>query len=190
MMLLLTVLTLTSIATGQAEIRPGPTDSVPTLAGSWRFDPDRSEQPGDQLGRRRSGGLQPGAGGIRGRFGGREERSPAETRELLEQFRAPRQLAIELSDSTIAVGADLRPPETLFLDGKRASVDTVGAVVTRTTARWKDGRLELERKAGRMTVKERYRVDPTSGLLVVDITAEGGVRKLEWRRVYQPAQPR
>lgn len=194
MLALLTVLSLSlaAIPAGGSE-PPDDTrrpDSIPALTGSWRLDPDRSERPGDQLNRRGRGGLRPGAGGVRGSFGGREDRSPAETREMLEQFRAPQQLAIHLADSTISVGADLRPAEVLYLNGKRTTVDTVGTVVTRTTARWKDGRLEVERKAGRMTIKERYRVDPASGLLMVDLTVEGEMRKLEWRRIYQPAQPR
>ncbi|MHB1330196.1 MAG: hypothetical protein ACYC2K_18505 [Gemmatimonadales bacterium] len=189
MLVLLTVLSL-SLAASRPEPPVVLGDTIPGLAGSWRFDPDRSERPGDQLDRRGRGGLRPGAGGVRGRFGGREGRSPEEASEMLEQLRAPQQLAIDLADSTVSIGADLRPAEVIRLDGRRATVDTVGTVVTRITARWKDGRLDVERKTGRMTVKERYGIDPVSGLLTVDLIAEGGMRKLEWRRIYQPAQPR
>jgi hypothetical protein len=101
---------------------------------------------------------------------------------LGEVLRAPQQLAIDQSDSTVSFGADLGPRRPLYLDG-RATVDTLGDMTARSSkAKWKKGRLEVERDAGDFVrIRETYWIEDDRLIVLVKVE---GPRKIEVRRVY------
>jgi hypothetical protein len=110
---------------------------------------------------------------------------------MIELLRAPYQLAVEVTDSTVVMRADLGVARPLFLDG-RETVDTLGDLTPRSSkARWRKNRLEVERKVDRGgRLRETYWIDPDTGALVVDVRLEGLPRKLELRRIYRRATDR
>lgn len=165
------------------------------LAGDWRFDPSRSDDLETKIDQLRNGGragVGPRSGGIGGSVGGRPGggfggNGTSDMGESL--LRTPVQLSLEVADSAVRMRVDLGLTRPLFLDG-RTTVDTLSDMSERrSSARWKKDRLEVERKAGRFgKVREDYRVDGDTGLLLVRVTVEGP-RKLELTRVYQRVGP-
>jgi hypothetical protein len=109
---------------------------------------------------------------------------------MLQTLRPPQQLSFDSGDGGLMVRADLGIARTLYLDG-REMVDTLGDMTVRTSkAKWKKGKLEIERKVGDFSkVREIYWLDPETGFMVVDVKLEAGPRKAEARRIYERASP-
>ncbi len=193
-------------------------DPPPRLAGDWKLDPALSESFQDKMrnrggrfsggppggggfGGRRPGGF--GGGGISGRGGrggrggqggypeeGIEPSRGGRGMEILDAMRPPVQLSIQQSDSTVTMAVDLGAPRALYLDG-RASVDTLGDMsIRKSSARVKKGKLEVERRVGELSrLSEKYWFDAEHDFLVVDVTIEGPMGKVDVRRIYQPVKP-
>ncbi|MBL8985050.1 MAG: hypothetical protein JNJ80_02180 [Gemmatimonadetes bacterium] len=172
------------------------------IAGDWRYDALRSEELADKMPNRVGGlpGIGPRPGGIGGGTGGRGGRGGRGAPEggvgmmgpeqIGSLFRAPYQLAIETTDSTVVMRVDLGVARPLFLDG-RTTVDTLGDMTPRSsTAKWHKNRLEVERKVDRGgRIRETYWLDVESNSLVVDVRLEGMPRTIELRRIYSRAAP-
>ncbi len=188
-------------------------DPPPKIAGEWKLDPTQSESFQDKM-RNRGRFAGPGMGGFGGRrpggmggFGGRGGRGGGGGRGgypqeggseggrpdrmgIFDAMQPPVQLSIQQSDSTVTMTVDLGAPRALYLDG-RASVDTLGDMsVRKSKARIKKGRVEVERKVGEFSqLTERYWFDADHNFLVVDVTMEGPMGKVDVRRVYLPVKP-
>ena len=104
----------------------------------------------------------------------------------MQVLRPPQQLSFEAGPDQLIVRTDLGLARPIHLDG-RETVDTLGDLSVRTSkAKWKKGKLEIERKAGDFArVQETYWVDPKTGSMVVDVKVENGPRKVSGRRIYQ-----
>ena len=208
---------LLSVAT-HLPIRPSahpPSDPPPPIAGDWKLDPTLSESFQDKMrnrgrfagpgmgggmGGRRPGGFGGGGiGGRGGRGGGGRGGYPEEGGDgnrrgqgmvVLDAMRPPVQLSISENDSTVTMAADLGAPRALYLDG-RASIDTLGDMsIRKSNARVKKGKLEVERKVGEFSkLTEKYSFDAENHVLVVEVTIEGPMGKVDVRRVYQPVKP-
>ncbi len=175
------------------------------IAGDWRYDALRSEELADKMPNRvgglpggigpRPGGIGGGTGGGRGGRGGRgaapeDGNGPMGPDQIGALFRAPYQLAIETTDSTVVMRVDLGVARPLYLNG-RTTVDTLGDMTPRSsTAKWHKNRLEVERKVARGgRIRETYWFDVESSSLVVDVRLEGMPRTVELRRIYSRALP-
>ncbi len=169
-----------------------------------RGGPGGEGGPGMEPGGRPGGGPPMGGGfGGRGRggFGGRgrgeggpggpggEGGPPPGMRVLFESARPAERLVITSDDSTLSVAGGEGPLETWHPDG-RAEKDVVEDVDVETRARWKDGRLDVERKVGNAgSVRRVYSRDAKSGYLIVEMKVAGGRMpgSREFRLVYSPA---
>ena len=189
---------------------PALDDPPPKIAGDWKLDPAQSESFQDKMRNRGRfagpgmggfGGRRPGMGGFGGRGGrgggrggypqeGGLEGGGPDRMGVLDAMRPPVQLSIQQSDSTVIMTVDLGAPRALYLDG-RASVDTLGDMsVRKSKARIKKGKVEVERKVGELSqLTERYWFDADHNFLVVDVTMEGPMGKVDVRRVYLPVKP-
>ncbi|NOT08301.1 MAG: hypothetical protein HOP28_08845 [Gemmatimonadales bacterium] len=170
---------------------PAPAQA-PSIGGLWRFNAEKSERIEDkiQAARGRPGGIARGAGGPGGggTLGRRTEGSlPPLT---VMSFAQPvLQVLIRQDDSTVSISDAVGQMRTVDTRGQKITeIQRTGDELT-TTAKWKEGRLEIEREfedQGR--VRERYSIDAATKQLVVEIKLSGILRRdIELRRVYDPA---
>jgi hypothetical protein len=134
-------------------------------------------------------------GGIRrgpqnGRQGVRQEDALASERELAAMIVPVLQLLIRQDDTTVTIsdaGGQMQP---LATDGRKVKETLLSGAELETQARWKDGRLTIDRKQSKVgSVREVYFVDVASRKLILEIrlTSKSLPRALEFRRVYDPA---
>jgi hypothetical protein len=178
----------------------GPRHTAP-IAGLWRFNAERSAQgdrkpdedrpslgPGEAG--REPGGF-PGGGG--GRGGPRRSRGGpgyGDPAQIMPSLRPILQLLIRQDDSTVAISDAAGQMEVFRTDGRKVMETLLNGDESETVAKWKDGVLSIERKLGKSgMLKESYRIDSLSMMLVVEVKASGSrlPRKIELRRVYDRA---
>ncbi len=179
-----------------------------TLTGTWKLNQERSAEerkaetgkdpellrgrgkPAVGMdGRARGGGggapPEPAAGGGgRGGPGGLGAMSP--------YARSPRQLAIAQTDSTVTITTPDGRTEDLYLDGRKAKLEIPGAEPIETSARWKGGKLILERKFGSTgSVRETYFLGAEGKELEVDVRITGAelTQPMDMKRVYDLVPP-
>jgi hypothetical protein len=157
---------------------------APALAGLWRMSGENSEGngPGEQ-----SGGLRRGGPRMRGGPPG----SQAGSAQLMSHARPVLQLLIRQDDSTVSISDAAGQMEVFRTDGRKVKEELLDGTDIETSARWKDGRLEVERRYGKAgTAREYYGIDPATHQLVVEVRLSGGslARNIELRRVYDPAK--
>lgn len=96
-------------------------------------------------------------------------------------------ITIEQNDSTLTIRDNQGLPQLLYLDGRKFEEPTGGAEPKQTVAKWKDGKLTVERKLGGIgMIRETFTLDPDKHRLVVDakLTSPDLGKTLEIRRVY------
>ena len=190
----------------------------PRLAGTWKLNAEKSDRPEEAIreatrpedpvnpgkgfssggGRPRvgrsgaaagsRGGAEAGATGG-GRAGGGTG-GGAGTGPLMLYVRPMPQLIVEQTDSTLAISDPTGIPRTLHPDGRKVSEPMLNEEQLELSAKWKSGRLLLERKLGTIgTIKETYLVDPATRQLIVlvNVSSPQLARAVELRRVYDPA---
>ncbi|HJR35912.1 MAG TPA: hypothetical protein VJ817_13235 [Gemmatimonadales bacterium] len=97
------------------------------------------------------------------------------------------QILVVQTDSTIVISDDASLPQTLYLDGRKSEEPMPGAESMFTTAKWKDGKLTVERKLGGSgSIREVYTLDAAKRRLMVEakLTSAELQGTLEVRRVY------
>jgi hypothetical protein len=113
---------------------------------------------------------------------------PARMRRAVEAVRdAPDRIFLVRTDTTAVLSFDAEPPVTLWTDGREVvRVWPDGETVT-VRAQWKDGTLRITRELKEdLEVTETYRL--SGRRLVVRTIVEGPIpRRIELRRVYEPA---
>jgi hypothetical protein len=180
-----------------------------SLAGTWKLNAEASDKPmeklqeatsaapkvkegygsmKDRVGAGRIAGEQDSSG--RGRSGG--GRSGGGTLSLpgadFARIMHPAvMITIEQSDTVLTIRDDQGLPQLIYLDGRKFEEPTAGSEPKQTTAKWKDGKLTIERKLGGIgSIRETYVLDPEKHRLVVDarLTSPDLGKTLEIRRVY------
>jgi hypothetical protein len=102
-------------------------------------------------------------------------------------MRPAAQILVVQNDSTIVISDDASLPQTLYLDGRKVEEPMPGAESMYTTAKWKDGKLTVERKLGGSgSIREVYTLDAARRRLMVEAKLTSGELQgtLEVRRVY------
>jgi hypothetical protein len=184
------------LALGLGLMAAGPIQSqsppAGTLAGLWKLNPELS----DRIEEKFRDALRTGAfyGGVRRgpQTGPRQRREDAVTaeRELAAMIAPVLQLQIRQDETTVTIsdaGGQMQPFAT---NGRKVKETLLSGTELETQARWKDGRLTIERKQAKVgTVKEVYFVDQQSRKLILEIrlTSQSLPRALEFRRVYDPS---
>jgi hypothetical protein len=102
-------------------------------------------------------------------------------------MRPATQILVVQNDSTIVISDDASLPQTLYLDGRKVEEPMPGAESMYTTAKWKDGKLTVERKLGGSgSIREVYTLDAAKRRLTVEAKLTSGELQgtLEVKRVY------
>lgn len=102
-------------------------------------------------------------------------------------MRPAAQILVVQTDSTIVISDDASLPQTLYLDGRKVEEPLPGAESMLTTAKWKDGKLTVERKLGGSgSIREIYTLDAAKRRLLVEakLTSAELQGTLEVKRVY------
>ncbi len=148
--------------------------TAPSAGGSG--DPTTGGGAGAAAGR---GARGEGGGGGRANLG-----------PLMLYIRPLAQLVVDQNDSTITISDPSGTPRTYRADGRKVTEDMLNGEQLEITAKWKGGKLQIERKLGSLgTLKESYSMDPASKQLVVDVSVSGAQlpRTVDLHRVYDPA---
>jgi hypothetical protein len=184
---------------------PQPAPQGVSLAGTWTYDPDDSDQPGRMGG---GGGYGRGGGGFGGGFGrggfgggmggrgGRGGGTGPGGEEGDSTLRRPAgRLVIAQTDSTITISP--RNPRdsleyTLYFDGRDiAAPDALGGSRARISGRWHRRQFEVSRELPNgATVTEGYELARHGQRLVIHIRFARGrdeqaMAMPEFRRVYE-----
>jgi hypothetical protein len=100
------------------------------------------------------------------------------------------QLLIRQSDSTVEISDAGGQMQFFRTDGKKVKEELLNGEQLETTAKWKDGKLNIERNIGKEgSLKETYYIDPISSKLILLLRFNGArmSRPLDLRRVYDLA---
>ena len=158
----------------------------PVLAGTWRLDSVRTEQP-KFVG---SSGIQRSDLGTRGMYDaparGREALDPE---ALMRALRPVLQLRIQQTDSTVTLSDGTGELSTYRTDGRKVKEPQLVGEDIEISARWRDAQLTIERKVPELaTIRESYYMDPSTMQLIVAVRMSGSKlpRDIEVRRVYDP----
>jgi L-aminopeptidase/D-esterase-like protein len=192
---------------------PAAAQSSPTLAGTWRFDPGRSAEER----KAETGNVAAGRGMVRdptrGGGGGGSDVRPSGAERIpvagggeraaggglaglgpMASFARPQpQLVIVQTDSTVALSLPNGVTEVYRLDGRREKIEVPGGEPIETSARWKSGKLTIERKFGSTgSVREVYSLaaDGRELMLEVRITGAEIPQPIDQKRVYGRVQPK
>ena len=180
-----------------------------SLAGTWKLNSSESDNPAQKLqallekgptvvsGMREGRGRpSTGAGRLDRPESGSANVASASAAGSAELRRGPfarvrkpaAQILVVQTDSTIVISDDANLPQTLYLDGRKVEEPLPGAESMYTTAKWKDGKLTVERKLGGSgSIREVYVLDAAKRRLTVDAKLTSGQLQgtLEVRRVYE-----
>ena len=179
---------------GGSEIIP----EYPDLSGSWVLNESTSDLAGpgerdEMIGTGGSvDGRPPGGGRRGGGRGGRGGGMHFDPEVVAERLRllvdAADAITITQTDSTLTIVNRNGLERVLFTDGREVEyrIRDVGEV--KAKARWKDERLEVERKLDviGLKLKEKYERSQDGKHLQVDVELSGGrlIRTFKARRVY------
>ena len=100
------------------------------------------------------------------------------------------QIIVVQTDTSIVISDDASLPMILYLDGRKVEEPMPGAESMVTTAKWKDGKLTVERKMGSTgSIREIFTMDPAKHRLTVEakLTSAQLQGSMEIRRVYDAA---
>lgn len=171
-----------------------------SLAGKWKLNTEASDDPQAKLDAVTSAAPMVntgyaarsnpvGAGRVAGeqrgeKMGGAKSLPGADFGRIMKP--AP-VITIEQNDSVLTISDNQGVPQLFYLDGRKFEEKTGGAEPKLTTAKWKDGKLTIERKLGGIgTIRETFTLDSEKHRLVVDakLTSPDLGKTLEIRRVY------
>jgi hypothetical protein len=181
---------------------------TPSFAGTWKLNANESDNPALKLqallekgptvvsgmreGRGRpstgAGRLDRPESGSSGAAGASAAGAAAmRSGPYARVMRPAAQILVVQTDSTIVISDDASLPQTLYLDGRKVEEPLPGAESMFTTAKWKDGKLTVERKLGGSgSIREIYTLDAAKRRLMVDakLTSSELQGTLEVKRVY------
>jgi len=179
-----------------------------SLAGTWKLNPNASDNPAQKLqallekgptvvsGMREGRGRpSTGAGRLdrpeRGSSGAASASAAGaavmRSGPFARVMRPAAQMLVVQNDSTLIISDDASLPQTLYLDGRKVEEPLPGAESMFTTAKWKDGKLTVERKLGGSgSIREVYTLDSAKRRLTIEAKLTSGELQgtLEVKRVY------
>ena len=176
-----------------------------SLAGTWKLNPGESDKPMEKLQEATSAAPQvregygstrdrvgagridgeKGGGGSSVRSGGGGASLPGV--DFARIMRPAATITIEQDEATLTIRDDQGLPQILYLDGRKSEEPMPGAEPKLTTAKWKDGKLTVERKLGGTgSIKETFTLETEKKQLVVEakLTSPTLGKTVEIRRVY------
>jgi hypothetical protein len=193
------------LAAGSAVPAAGQTVS---LAGTWKLNVKESDNPNEKL----QAALEKGPTIVDGMREGRGRPSTGAGRldrpesgsstagaasaggaaamrsgPFSRVMRPSPQIIVVQTDTSIVISDDASLPVILYLDGRKVEEPLPGAESMVTTAKWKDGKLTVERKLGSTgSIREVFTMDPAKHRLTVEarLTSAQLQGSLEVRRVY------
>ena len=174
----------------------------PSFSGSLKLNKEASDDaraklqeaseagPRTRSGMGSGGRVRVGAGGVDGERGGGAKQSGIGSLPGLDFGRvlnpAP-QIIVEQTDSTLIVKDERSVPQVFYLDGRKVEEPVPDSDPRVTTAKWKDGKLTVDRKLGALgSIREVYSLDAAKKQLVVEakLSAPQQSVTVEIRRVY------
>lgn len=187
------------LAAGSAVPAAGQTVS---LAGTWKLNHEESDDPRVKIqeateagpvvksGMGSGGRVRTGAGRVDGESGGGKSAGGVTSLPGAEFARIARPadiITVEQNDTIVVIRDDRGLPQVFYLDGRK--VEEAGASVEPnvTIAKWKDGKLTVERKLGGTgSIREVFLLDSAGKKLVVDakLTSTQLGKTVQIRRVY------
>ena len=158
-----------------------------SLAGTWSYNPEDSDQPG-RMGSRGRGGFGGfggrggfvGAGGDMGGRGGYPGGGRGQGRggDVMDSTlrQPPGRLVITQTDSSLTIGLRDSVAYTLFFDGRDVGApDLLGGPSVRLSGRWHKSRFEVSRQLSNgATLTEAYQVTRHGQRLVIHILIARG----------------
>jgi hypothetical protein len=179
---------------------PQPAPAGVNLAGTWLYNPDASDQPGQMGGGGYGGGRRGGFGGGfggRGGFGGGgrgeggdegggRRRGGGQPDSTMTR-EPPGRLVIAQDDSSLTISP--RTPRdsvsnTLFFDGRDVSATALGGAVETLRGRWNKSQFVVSRDLpGGGTLTESYEVTKHGQRLVIHVKIDRGRNASEQERV-------
>lgn len=189
---------LLALSMGLLSVAPLPLRAqARSIAGLWRYNATTSERvdeprPRGEMGQEFPGGPGgPRGGGMGGGPRGRGRPSSPESSEQVMTFLRPvLQLLIRQDEHSVSMSDATGQMQTVRTDGQKVKEYSLSGEEIETSARWKDGKLIIERKFGSAgNVRESYSIDPLTHLLLAEVRVSGGglAKAIEMRRVYDPA---
>ncbi|MGQ0702296.1 MAG: hypothetical protein ACT4PM_04095 [Gemmatimonadales bacterium] len=174
-----------------------------TLNGTWKLNPERTAEeaevqkgrdPTTREGYGRTGSVRPGTGrtdpqGGGGSGGGAPGGgvAPAGLGPVGVYARPLPEVMIAQNDSTVTLNDPSGQPRILWLDGRKETVQMPGTEPMEISARWKGGKLTVERKFTSLgSVREVYSLSKDGKELIVDVrlTAPALTQPMDSKRVY------
>lgn len=176
-----------------------------SFAGSWKLNKEASDDPQAKLheateagprvstGMSSGGRIRAGAGRIDGESGGGASAGGRGAGSLpgpdFGRAMYPAEIiTVEQNDTILIIKSDRGLPDIVYLDGRKVEEPMPGSEPRITTAKWKDGKLTVERKLGGIgSMKEVFILDSARHRLVVEakLTSAQLGRTVEVRRVYE-----
>lgn len=177
-----------------------------SFAGTWKLNTAESDNPAEKLEAATSAApkVKEGYGSTRDRVGagridgekgggsgGRREGGKANLPgpDFARVMRPAATITIVQSDYLLTISDNRGLPQLIYLDGRKVEEAATGAEPKQTMAKWKDGKLTIERKLGGIgSIREIYALDPEKHRLIVDakLTSPDLGKTLEIRRAYDP----
>jgi hypothetical protein len=173
-----------------------------SLAGKWKLNTEESDDPqakleavtsaaptvntGYSTSRRNPVGAGRIAGEQRGEMGGGGAKSLPGA-DFARIMKPAALITIEQNDSLLTIRDNQGIPQLLYLDGRKFEEPTGGPEPKQTVAKWKDGKLTVERKLGGIgAIRETFTLDSEKKRLVVEakLSSPDLGKTLEIRRVY------
>ena len=176
--------------TGSFDIGPAPVSAVPagvSLAGTWTYNADDSDRPGQGAGMRGAGGrggFGGRGGGDFGGFGGEGEggggegsdrggRGGRSGREVLDSTlrQPPRRLVITQTDSTLTISPRDSVSYTLYFDGRNVvAPELLGGTRVSLSGHWHKKQFEVAREMpSGATITQSYEVSRHGRRLVIHV---------------------
>ena len=164
-----------------------------TLTGTWKFDPQRSAEErkvetgsdpraGEGMARDRPRGPPPVPG---------QRSGPAELGAMARFAMPSPQMVIVQADSTITIALPNGVSETYRLDGRKETIEVPGAQPIEISARWRGGKLTVEKKFGSTgSIREVYSLAAQGKELRIEVRITGAdiPTPVDQKRVYDLIQ--
>lgn len=178
----------------------------PTLAGTWKLNREASDDPNERMQEARE--PAPDAETGMGR-GGRPRTSTSVSRSggsgsrpsvggggggggamgggvFIRVLRPAAQMTVEQNDTIVIIRDEGGIPQVIYLDNRKVEEPAPGGELMQVTAKWKDGKLTVERKSPTTSIKEVFTLDAAKRRIVVDakLTSAQMQGAVSIRRVY------
>ena len=173
-----------------------------SLAGTWKLNVKESDDPRVKIqeateagpsvrsGMSSGGRVRTGAGRIDGETGGGKDAGGVTSLpgpDFARIIKPTEIISVEQNDTIVVIRNERGLPQVFYLDGRKVEEASVSTEPNVTTAKWKDGKLTVERQLGGTgSIREVYVLDAEKKRLVVEakLTSAQLAKTVQIRRVY------